>query len=102
MSTLQQIHADPARRVAQFAGSELLLADDQGISKTATAQQVAEYTAALIESTPALQPVVRLNPRQISEDLTIPAGYNAAAVGPLDVAEGVVITVGDHAAFSIL
>lgn len=44
---------------------------------------------------------VRLNPRTITANLTIPSAYNAASVGPITVANGISVTVQDNATWSI-
>jgi len=44
---------------------------------------------------------IRLNPRKITADFAIASNYNAASVGPIAIAEGVTITVGDNATWSI-
>ena len=44
---------------------------------------------------------VRLNPRNITANLTIPSAYNAASVGPITVADGITVTVQDNATWSI-
>lgn len=44
---------------------------------------------------------IRLNPRRIATDFAVAAGYNAASVGPIAVAEGVTVTVQDSATWSI-
>lgn len=44
---------------------------------------------------------IRLNPRRITANFTVPSGSNAASVGPIAVADGVVVTVSDNAAWSI-
>ncbi len=61
----------------------------------------AAWTAALAAN-PDLNPAVRMNPHTVAANLTIPAGYNAYAAGPLDVAEGVVIEVADGGRLSIV
>lgn len=44
---------------------------------------------------------IRLNPRKITANFAIASGYNAASVGPIAIAEGVTVTVGDNATWSI-
>lgn len=44
---------------------------------------------------------IRLNPRRITANFTVPSGSNAASVGPITVADGVTVTVSDNAAWSI-
>lgn len=42
-----------------------------------------------------------LNPRKITQDMAVPSNYNAASVGPITVADGVTVTVGDNATWSV-
>lgn len=44
---------------------------------------------------------VRLNPRRITANLAIASAYNAGSVGPIAVSDGVTVTVGDNATWSI-
>ena len=44
---------------------------------------------------------IRLNPRRITSDFVIASAYNAASVGPIAVSDGVTVTVGDNATWSI-
>jgi hypothetical protein len=42
-----------------------------------------------------------LNPRKITADFTIASAYNAASVGPIEISEGVTVTVSDNATWSV-
>jgi hypothetical protein len=44
---------------------------------------------------------VRFNTRRIEAELTIPSAYNAGSTGPIAIADGVTVTVQDHATWSI-
>ena len=44
---------------------------------------------------------IRLNPREITVNFAIASNYNAASVGPITVSDGVTVTVGDNATWSI-
>ena len=44
---------------------------------------------------------IRLNPRRIAVNFTVPTGYNAASTGPITVADGVAVTVATGAAWSV-
>lgn len=44
---------------------------------------------------------IRLNPRRITANFTIPVDSNAASVGPISVADGVTVNVSDNATWSI-
>ena len=45
---------------------------------------------------------VRLNPKTISETLTIPSGYNGTSAGPLTIADGVTVTIADGSSWSVV
>lgn len=44
---------------------------------------------------------IRINPRRVTANFTVSSAHNASSVGPLTVAEGIVVTVGDNATWSI-
>ncbi len=44
---------------------------------------------------------IRMNPRKISADFTVPSNYNAESAGPIFVADGVTVTVQNNATWSI-
>jgi len=44
---------------------------------------------------------IRLNPRSITADFTIPSAYNATSAGPITISEGIAVTVQDNATWSI-
>ena len=49
-----------------------------------------------------MNPAVRMNPSTLTEDLTIPAGYNAYSAGPLTIGENIEVTLNDNSNWSIL
>jgi hypothetical protein len=59
-----------------------------------------DETTATISAKSADSPI-RLNPRKITANFAIASGYNAASVGPITIADGVTVTVGDNATWSI-
>jgi len=61
----------------------------------------AAWTAALAAN-PDLNPVIRMNPSVVSENVTIPSHYNAYSAGPLEIADGATVTLDDHSNWSIL
>lgn len=71
------------------------------VAVDAKTQAQAAWTAALAAN-PDLDPPVRMNPSVVRADLAVPAGYNAYAAGPLEVAEGVIIDVADGGGLSIV
>lgn len=64
-------------------------------SATAAAQYAAQAQATNPDSP------IRLNPRRVSNNLTIPAAYNAASAGPIAIDDGINVTVSPGANWSI-
>ena len=64
------------------------------------ASQQAQAFAAQAQATNPDSPI-RLNPRRVSNNLTIPAAYNAASAGPIAIDDGVNVTVSPGANWSI-
>lgn len=96
-SYLAQCEAETAAAAAQAA-----LADADRIAAQAAASEAAAAWTAALAANPDLNPTVRMNPSTITEDLTIPTGYNAYSAGPLTVGEGVEVTLEDHSNWSVL
>ncbi|POP53057.1 hypothetical protein [Zhongshania marina] len=61
----------------------------------------AEYFAGLAESTNP-NAAIRVNPRTITESVGIANGYNGLSAGPIAIGDGVTITIGDNATWSIV
>jgi hypothetical protein len=75
-------------------------------SPAANAAAAAASAAAAAVSAAQAQAVspdspVRFNTRRIEADLTIPSAYNAGSTGPIAIADGVTVTIQDHATWSI-
>ena len=66
----------------------------------AAAAAAAQTYASLAQATNPDSPI-RLNPRRIAVNFTVPTGYNAASTGPITVADGVAVTVATGAAWSV-
>jgi hypothetical protein len=96
-SYLAQCQAETAAAAAQAA-----LTDADRIAAQAAATEAAAAWAAALAANPDLNPAVRMNPSTITEDLTIPTGYNAYSAGPLTVGDGVEVTLEDHSNWSVL
>ncbi|MDD2664378.1 MAG: hypothetical protein PHD19_11560 [Dechloromonas sp.] len=96
LSGLGNAAANAATAVAKAAEAVAAASAAQQAQTLATAA----WTAALAAN-PDLNPPVRLNPHTITANLSIPAGYNAQAAGPLTIAEGVVVEIADGASFAI-
>lgn len=84
-----------------------LMAARQDTEEDKIAAQVAREGAesawaAALAANPDLNPWGRMNPSTITADFTVSPGYNASSVGPLTIADGVDVTVGDHANWTIV
>ena len=66
----------------------------------AAAAAAAQAYASLAQATNPDSPI-RLNPRRIAVNFTVPTGYNAASTGPITVADGVAVTVATGASWSV-
>lgn len=73
------------------------------VANAAAAAASAAQAAAFASQAQATNPdsPIRLNPRIVAANFTVPSAFNAASVGPLTVAEGVTVTVQDNATWSI-
>ena len=83
------------------SGSETSASSSAAAAAGSAASASAAWTAA-IASTPDLNPVIRMNPSTVTSNLTIPSGYNAYSAGPLEIADGVTVTLNDNSTWSIL
>lgn len=72
-------------------------------TSAANAATSADASAAYASMARATNPdtPIRLNPRFITADFTVPAAYNGASVGPISISDGVTVTIQDHATWSI-
>ena len=46
--------------------------------------------------------IIKQAPNTLNEDVTITANYNAFAIGPLTIADGVTVTVSSSAVFTVI
>jgi hypothetical protein len=95
-------NATEANRIlAQQAATAVAAANP--VANAAAAAQSAADAAAFAAQAQATNPdsPIRLNPRFIRENLTIPAAYNAATAGPITVSDGATVVVQDNATWSI-
>ena len=96
---------------ANAAQADRILCDDataavaaqSPVTNAAAAAASALAAAAYASTAQATNPdsPIRINPRKITADFTIASTYNAASVGPISISEGVTVTVGDNATWSI-
>lgn len=95
-------NAAQADRVLCQAASVAVAAQSPVANATAAAESAAQ-AAVYASQAQATNPdtPIRLNPRIITADFTVPSGYNGESVGPLAVGEGVTVTVQDNATWSV-
>ena len=84
--------------VDNTADSEKPVSTAQALADAAVLVSANAHSDALVTSQDS---PIRLNPRKITADLSVPSAYNASSVGPIAVADGVTVTVGDNATWSI-
>lgn len=70
------------------------------LATTAYADRLTNGT--LPVSATSISALIATNPSTLSADLTIPSFYNAYSAGPLTIGEGVDVTIGDNANWTIL
>lgn len=89
-----------AQQVAAIANSAAV---QNAAANAAAAQQAAQQAQAFAAQAQATNPdsPIRLNPKTITNNLTVPAGYNASSAGPITIADGVNVTVSPGANWSI-
>jgi hypothetical protein len=94
--------AAQADRVLAAAAQAAVTAQSP-ITNAAAAAASAAAAAASASTAQATNPdsPIRLNPRFITANVTIPSGYNAASVGPITLSDGVTATISDNATWSI-
>ena len=89
------------RTLAQAAAAAV--AEQSPVSNAAAAAAAAAAAQAYASLAQATNPdsPIRLNPRRIAVNFTVPTGYNAASTGPITVADGVAVTVATGASWSV-
>lgn len=88
-----------AARATAAAGSAAA-ADGSRAAAAASAVQASGY-AGLMLAAATPDSVIRLNPKTVTADLLIPAGFNASSTGPLVIADRVTVTVSNFSTWSI-
>lgn len=75
----------------------------QAAADAATAKDAAlgAWSAALAAN-PDLDPIARMNPSVVASDFSVPTGYNAYSAGPLEIKDGVAVTLNDFSEWSVL
>lgn len=97
----KQILATAAAIVAQQALDAGLANAAANASAAQAAAAAAVISASLAQATNPDAPI-RLNPRTITADTTISAGYNASSTGPITIADGVTVTISENSSWSIV
>ncbi len=94
--------ASAAAASATAASGSATSASNSASAASVSASDAAAAWTAAIASTPDLNPAIRMNPKTVTANLTIPTGYNAYSAGPLEIADGVTVTLNDNSTWSIL
>ena len=89
--------------VADMQAAHAAVLAQSPVANAATAQAAALAAAAYASQAQATNPdtPIRLNPRQVAANFTVPSASNAASVGPLSVSDGVTVTVLNNATWSV-
>jgi hypothetical protein len=95
------VAAQADRELCQTAAAAI--AQESPTANAAAAAIAAAQAQAYASQAQATNPdsPIRLNPRRIAANFTVPTGYNAASIGPITVADGVAVTVSDGSAWSV-
>ena len=85
------------------AAAQAAITSQNPAANAAAAAASAALAAAYASTAQATNPdsPIRLNPRNITSNITIASAYNAASVGPITISDGVTVTVGDNATWLI-
>lgn len=103
-----QTAANTATEQAQLAAEKTALT---AADRVATLGARDEALAAATSTESALSTATQIitgdsvflfNPRIVSADTILPSGFNATSAGPLEIAEGITVTVSDHSTWSIV
>jgi hypothetical protein len=94
--------AAQADRVSAAAAAAAVAAQSP-VSNAAAAAASAAAAAVYASTAQATNPdsPIRLNPREISANITIGSDYNAASTGPITIGDGITVTVNNNATWSI-
>jgi hypothetical protein len=88
---------------ALCASAQAAVAAQSPVTNAAAAAASAAAAAVYAAQAQATNPdsPIRLNPRRITANFTVPSDSNAASVGPITIADGVTVTVADGATWSV-
>lgn len=90
---------DDAYGYSQDAATQVGLASTQADRAESEADR-AEAAATLAAATNPLA-AIRINPRTITENSTIPGGHNGLSAGPIAIGANITVTIEDNATWSI-
>lgn len=95
-------NAAQADRILAQAAQATIIAESPAANAAAAAISAAE-AAVYASQAQAVSPdsPIRLNARFISADFTVGSNYNAASAGPITILDGITVTIGDNATWSI-
>lgn len=93
--------AQSDRILAQTAAASVAAQSPVANAAAAAASAAAAaVSAGLAQATNPDSPI-RINPRRITADFTLGSAYNGATAGPIQVSDGVTVTISDNATWSI-
>ncbi len=100
--TVQASNQAYADRVLTQAAAAAVT-NQQPSANAARAEQAAALAQTYASQAQATNPdsPIRLNPRHVTVDFTVPGNYNAGSTGPLYISEGATVTVQNFATWSI-
>ena len=78
---------------SSLTGDDLIAVVQSGTSKKATPTMVKDY----VNNLP-----FAMNPSRITSDSTISSNYNASSIGPIEIAQGVTVTVSSGATWRVI
>ncbi|MBM7425070.1 hypothetical protein [Spongiibacter marinus] len=85
---------------AQDAATQTGLASAQADRAESEADRAEEAASLAASTTP--NAAIRINPRTITENTTIPGGHNGLSAGPIAIGNNIAVTVADNATWSIV
>ncbi len=93
--------ADTLLSNAQAASSVIAAAALNSANNASVSAQLAQSYASVAQAVSPDSPI-RLNQRIITADFSVASNYNAVSAGPLEIAEGITVTINDFANWSIV
>lgn len=97
-----QSYASGAQASAAASQTQAGISANHAIEASNSATEAAAAWTAALAANPDLNPAIRMNPSAIHTDTTIPAGYNAVSVGPIEIATSTHFTVSQGAHWTVI